>query len=297
MNLKHIIYLVITLFVISSCNRPVAKFLIEESENLQAPTKVKFVNNSNKADEYLWNFGDGDTSTMVNPTHKYTMSGNYTIELIAKKGNKTNKEQMEMHIQAPEICLILLETPFGEMEIELFDETPKHRDNFIKLAEEGFYEDLLFHRVISGFMLQGGDPKSKGAKAGKNLGSGGPGYQIEAEFNPEFVHLKGALAAARTGGPSNPLKKSSGSQFYIVQGNTLTEAQLNQVEQRKGIRYTDEQKKIYTEVGGTPFLDMEYTVFGRVVNGFDVIDKIAKSKTNKSNRPDEDVWMKVRVVK
>ncbi len=297
MNFKHLIYLVITLFVISSCNRPVAKFLIEESENLQAPTKVKFVNNSKKADEYLWNFGDGDTSTMVNPIHKYTMSGNYTIELIAKKGNKTNKEHIKMHIQAPEICLILLETLFGEMEIELFDETPKHRDNFIKLAEEGFYEDLLFHRVISGFMIQGGDPKSKGAEEGKNLGSGGPGYQIEAEFNPEFVHLKGAIAAARTGGPSNPLKKSSGSQFYIVQGNKLTEAQLNQVEQRKGIRYTDEQKKVYTEVGGTPFLDMEYTVFGRVINGFDVIDKIAKAKTNKSNRPDEDVWMKVKVVK
>lgn len=297
MNFKLLIYLVITLFVISSCNRPTAKFLIEGSENLKAPVKVKFVNNSKKADQYLWNFGDGDTSTLVNPTHQYVMSGNYTIELIAKKGKKTNTEHVKMHVQAPEICLVLLETPFGEMEIELFDETPKHRDNFIRLAEEGFYENLLFHRVISGFMIQGGDPVSRGAKKGKSLGSGGPGYQIDAEFNPEFVHLKGALAAARTGGPSNPLKQSSGSQFYIVQGNKLTQEQLNQVEHRKGIHYTDGQKKIYKEVGGTPFLDMEYTVFGRVVNGLDVIDKIAKAKTNKSNRPDEDIWMKVKVVK
>lgn len=297
MNFKFLIYLIISLFVISSCNRPVANFLIEGSENLKAPAKVKFVNNSKKADEYLWNFGDGDTSTLVNPTHQYVMSGNYTIELIAKKGGKTNAEHVKMHIKAPEKCLVLLETPYGEMEIELFDETPKHRDNFIKLAEEGFYDNLLFHRVISGFMIQGGDPMSKGAKKGKSLGSGGPGYQIDAEFNPEYVHLKGALAAARTGGPSNPLKRSSGSQFYIVQGNKLTEEQLTQVEHRKGIHYTDDQKRTYMEVGGTPFLDMEYTVFGRVVKGLDVIDKIAKVKTNKSNRPDEDVWMKVKVVK
>ena len=295
--MKHYLYAIVILIFITSCNRPIAKFIIDNNKDLHAPSKVKFTNESQKAENYLWDFGDGDTSSLVNPTHKYLMSGNYTIELIAKKGNKTAKKHINLHIQAPEICLVILETPFGEMEIELYDETPKHRDNFIKLAEKGYYDNLLFHRVIDGFMVQGGDPKSKNAASGKRLGSGGPGYLIDAEFNPELVHLKGALAAARTGGSSNPEKKSSGSQFYIVEGNKLTEAQLKQIENKKGIHYTAEQKKIYMEEGGTPFLDMDYTVFGRVIKGLDVIDKITKSKIDRANRPVEDVWMKIKVIK
>jgi len=179
----------------------------------------------------------------------------------------------------------------------LYDNTPKHRDNFTKLADEGFYDGLLFHRVINGFMIQGGDPGSKNATKNKRLGSGGPGYQIDAEFNPENIHIKGALAAARMGDAVNPEKKSSGSQFYIVQGNKLTEAQLKQIENRKGIHYTEEQKKLYMETGGTPFLDMDYTVFGRVIEGLDVIDKIAKAKTGQGNRPVKDIWMKIKVIK
>jgi peptidyl-prolyl cis-trans isomerase B (cyclophilin B) len=186
----------------------------------------------------------------------------------------------------------------GTMTIQLYDVTPKHRDNFITLAEEGYYDGLLFHRVIYGFMAQGGDPNSKDAKPKAGLGSGGPGYQVDAEFNAKYVHTKGALAAARTGGSGNPKKKSSGSQFYIVHGKKVSEGQLNQLEVQKGIKYTEEQRAAYTEQGGTPFLDMEYTVYGMVVKGLDVVDAIAEVKTGKSDRPLEDVKIKsVRVIK
>ena len=187
-----------------------------------------------------------------------------------------------------------VETDFGTMKLKLYNSTPKHRDNFIKLAKEGFYEDLLFHRVISGFMAQGGDPNSKDAPPGMALGSGGPGYQIDAEI--ARPHIKGALAAARTGGPSNPEKRSSGSQFYIVQGQIQTDAQLNQTERQKGIQYNEEQRRLYKEIGGAPFLDMDYTVYGEVVEGLEIIDQMCAVATDRGNRPVEDMKMKVRIV-
>lgn len=188
----------------------------------------------------------------------------------------------------------LIETDFGNMKVLLYDHTPKHKENFIKLAKEGFYEDLLFHRIIPSFMIQGGDPQSRGAAPGTNLGSGGPGYLIDAEIGSP--HVRGALAAARTGGASNPEKKSSGSQFYIVQGQSQTEASMSSWEQRKGIKYNEAQRKLYMEKGGRPDLDMEYTVFGEVVEGLDVIDKIAAVKTGRANRPVEDVKMNVKML-
>ena len=155
-------------------------------------------------------------------------------------------------VKAPETCLVEIETPQGNMLVQLYDETPLHRDNFLKLAEDGFYNDLIFHRVIDGFMIQGGDPNSRDAPPGANLGSGGPGYQIAAEFNESHIHLKGALAAARTGDGVNPERKSSGSQFYIVQGNPVNENMLEMVGVRNGIEYSPDQRKAYAEVGGTP---------------------------------------------
>ena len=284
------------IFLLASCNRPVAKFSVKPVKNLQAPAKVQFENQSKRAVDYVWKFGDGDTSHLVNPEHKYLMSGKYIVELTAKKGKKTAKRQKELYIKPPEKCMVVIETPYGDMEVELYDETPKHRDNFIKLAEKGFYDSLLFHRVIKGFMIQGGDPQSRNASPNKNLGSGGPGYQLDAEIRPDLIHVKGALAAARLGDRVNPEKRSSGSQFYIVQGRKLTEEQLRQIEEHKGIKYTDEQKKLYLQLGGTPFLDGEYTVFGRVVSGLDVLDKIASVKTKRADRPVKDVWMKIKVV-
>jgi peptidyl-prolyl cis-trans isomerase B (cyclophilin B) len=297
MNIKYLYFAIFVLLVLGSCNRPVAKFIIEKKGELNAPAKVEFVNQSQKADKYYWDFGDGDTSNVENPEHNFIMSGNYTIELTAKKDKKANSTKQKLHIKPPVKCLVLIQTPYGDMIAELYDNTPKHRDNFTKLVDESFYNGLLFHRVINGFMIQGGDPDSKNAAKGKRLGAGGPGYQIDAEIIPENIHIKGALAAARMGDAVNPEKRSSGSQFYIVQGNKLTENQLQQIENRKGIHYTDEQKKLYMKIGGTPFLDNDYTVFGRVIEGLDVIDKIAKAKTDRGNRPVEDIWMKIYVIK
>lgn len=189
--------------------------------------------------------------------------------------------------------MVEITTDYGKIKIRLYNETPAHRDNFIKLAKEGFYNDLLFHRVIKGFMIQGGDPTSKGAAPDKQLGMGDNGYTIPAEFNKNLIHKKGALCAARTG---NPQKASSGCQFYIVQGNIMTDAQLDQMEQQKGFKYTEAQRAIYKKMGGTPMLDQDYTVYGEVVEGLDVIDKIAAVKTAPGDRPVKDVKMKVRVI-
>ncbi|MCL4156698.1 UNVERIFIED_CONTAM: hypothetical protein GTU68_030514 [Idotea baltica] len=175
----------------------------------------------------------------------------------------------------------MIETSMGDIKVELYDSTPGHKANFIKLANEGFYDGLLFHRVMGGFMIQGGDPNSKS--------SGGPGYTIPAEIEDNLVHYKGALAAARQGDQVNPRKKSSGSQFYLVHGGPVSEQSLNRQEQQTGVIYSDEIRKKYYEVGGTPFLDFGYTVFGQVIEGFDVLDAIATSKTKPGDRPEEDI--------
>lgn len=188
-------------------------------------------------------------------------------------------------------------TDFGTMKVRLYDETPLHRDNFLKLANEGFYDGLLFHRVIRNFMIQGGDPNSKNAGPDAQLGGGGPGYTIPAEFNPALYHKKGALAAARMGDQVNPQKASSGSQFYIVQGSVMDEQKLGMMTAQSGVKYSPEQIQAYTTIGGTPFLDGQYTVFGEVVEGLDVIDKIAAVQTRPGDRPVQDVKMTIRVVK
>ncbi|MBK8626768.1 MAG: peptidylprolyl isomerase [Saprospiraceae bacterium] len=184
-----------------------------------------------------------------------------------------------------------IETEFGKMEIHLLNSAPLHKANFKKLANEGFYNDLLFHRVIDGFMIQGGDPQSKGAEASAPLGSGGPGYTIPAEIGTP--HFKGMLSAARQGDAVNPKKESSGSQFYIVHGQPVTDHELDAMEKSKGFKYSPAQREKYKKVGGTPMLDGDYTVFGEVVSGQDVIDKIAKVEKDSRDRPLKDVKMKV----
>jgi peptidyl-prolyl cis-trans isomerase B (cyclophilin B) len=187
-------------------------------------------------------------------------------------------------------------TDSGVIVIRLYDKTPKHRDNFIKLANEHFFDSLLFHRVINGFMIQGGDPQSKNAQPGAMLGSGDVGYLVPGEFDTTLFHKKGALAAART---SNPEKASSGCQFYIVQGKKYTDDELNMVEMQKGIKYSPKKRNIYKTIGGTPILDMDYTVFGEVESGLEVIDKIASVPTNgyPYDRPLGDVRMYIEVIK
>ena len=244
--------------------------------------------------------------------------------------------------------IVLIKTDYGNMKVRLYDETPLHRDNFIKLTEEGFFNGTLFHRVIKDFMIQGGDPDSKNANPGQRLGNGGPGYKIPAEMHfPELFHKKGVIAAAREGDRVNPEKMSSGSQFYIVQGKKITDEQLDKVEagvnamrkqqirfrvmseykgkllklqqEQKFDEFTALQKKIqeevdkeaaqnrfvipenirdvYKTIGGTPHLDSNYTVFGEVIEGLNVIDSIAAVQTDRYDRPVKDVRMTIEVVK
>lgn len=189
---------------------------------------------------------------------------------------------------------IKITTDKGVIVIRLYDATPLHRDNFIKLVKENFYDSLLFHRVINQFMIQGGDPTSKNAQPGQFLGNGGSDMErIPAEFNKNLIHKKGVLAAARDG---NPQKASSACQFYIVQGKKSTDQELNAIEQNRGIPYTTEQRNIYKTIGGTPFLDMNYTVFGEVERGLEVVDKIAVVATDQNNRPINDIKMKIEIV-
>lgn len=238
------------------------------------------------------------------------------------------------------MATVKISTTLGDITVRLYDETPLHRDNFVKLASEGYYEGTLFHRVIKNFMVQGGDPNSKGAAAGVHLGTGGPNYTIPAEFNMNLIHKKGALAAARQGDEVNPEKRSSGSQFYIVTGEVYSAGKLTQMERQMaqqqlqsifddlvvanrdkildlrkkrdnaGLmklqeelqqqtkakakemgepKYSDAQREVYTTVGGTPFLDQNYTVFGEVIEGIEVVDKIQEAKTQPGDRPVEDI--------
>jgi len=186
---------------------------------------------------------------------------------------------------------VLLQTTLGDIVLRLSDSTPLHRDNFLKLVKTGYYDSVLFHRVIQNFMIQSGDPNSKQAAPGQPLGAGGPGYRIPAEFRSTLFHKKGVIAAARD---NNPEKASSGSQFYIVQGKIFTDAGLDSVEtfRLNGRKIPPEQREVYKTVGGVPHLDQAYTVFGEVISGIDVVDKIASVQTSKGadrDRPMEDV--------
>ena len=189
---------------------------------------------------------------------------------------------------------VLMKTTMGDMVIRLSDSTPLHRDNFLKLVKVGFYDSVLFHRVIKDFMIQGGDPNSKRAAAGKPLGDGSLGYTIPAEFRKTLFHKKGVLAAARMGDNVNPAKESSASQFYIVQGKIFSDAGLDSVERFRlnGRKIPAEQREVYKTIGGTPHLDQSYTVYGEVVIGLEVIDKIAAVQTSRAqdrDRPLQDV--------
>ena len=239
---------------------------------------------------------------------------------------------------------VKIETMLGDIVVRLYDETPIHRDNFVKLAKEGYYDGTLFHRVIKNFMIQGGDPDSKGAPAGKMLGVGGPDYTLQAEIQDGLFHKRGALAAARQGDEVNPERRSSGSQFYIVWGQVYNENQLRQFSKqlrmqkvqdvfhalasdhraeimqmrrdrnRDGLQalqeqliaeaenkvgktgLTDEQLKLYSTLGGTPHLDGQYTVFGEVEEGLDVVEMIQNSATGRGDRPVDDIEMKLVLI-
>ena len=223
--------------------------------------------------------------------------------------NENTKSQAEVSDSSAALSRqVRIETSFGDMVVELSDSTPAHRDNFIELASNGFYDSLLFHRVIKGFMVQGGDPNSRGADLSQRLGMGGPGYTVPAEIRKDHLHFKGALSAARQGDQANPERASSGSQFYLVHGRTFNEVELaniaaradranEQFNQNEKFEYSEETIKRYMEEGGAPFLDNQYTVFGQVISGLDLIDSIAAVKTGAGDRPMEDVIMTMEVIR
>ena len=194
------------------------------------------------------------------------------------------------------VYYVKIETTYGDIVVKLYNETPKHRDNFLKLVKEGTYDGVLFHRVIQNFMIQGGDPNSRNAKKGEMLGNGELGYTLPAEFVPSLYHKKGALAAARQADQVNPEKRSSSCQFYIVQGEKWDAEKLKRVETSMGKSFTKEQAEVYATLGVTPFLDGDYTVFGEVVEGLEVVDKIAAVACGPMNRPLEDVKMKMTII-
>ena len=183
--------------------------------------------------------------------------------------------------------MFVIHTDYGDITGMLYNDTPEHRDNFIKLVESGWYNGSTFHRVIQNFMIQGG---------GKEDGTVDVGYTLPAEIMPDHIHKKGALAAARQGDAVNPQKRSSGSQFYLVQGQVWTDQDLANFELRKNCEYTPEQKKLYKTLGGTPHLDFEYTVFGEVIDGLDVIDKIAAVQTGQRDKPIKDIPMTMEII-
>lgn len=262
------------------------------------------------------------------------------VKAVATNDDVTTSEDKTMTIDLVNTTRVLLETTYGEIELALYNETPQHRDNFVKLVKEGAYDGVLFHRVINNFMIQTGDPDSKNATPDALLGSGGPGYDLPAEIvYPKLFHKRGALAAAREGDETNPERKSSGSQFYIVTGRRYSEYQLNVMLERLAdqskamkfqtlareryseienlqaqgdttalmnlenelirqteewyaknpVQFTQQQIDAYSTVGGTPHLDGTYTVFGEVVKGMDVVDKIQNVATGQNDRPVDDV--------
>lgn len=207
----------------------------------------------------------------------------FTLSLNAQKDSTLKKKDRKRDV--------LIQTTMGDMVVRLSDSTPLHRDNFLRMVKIGYFDSLLFHRVIKEFMIQGGDPESKRAAKGQPLGSGGPSFRIPAEFRPGLFHKKGVIAAARN---NNPEKASSPSQFYIVQGKKYTDAELDNLEKTRleGRSIPLVQREVYKTLGGTPQLDQNYTVFGEVVKGLEVVDKIAGVETSKGpdrDRPLEDV--------
>ncbi len=209
-----------------------------------------------------------------------------TPRVYAQKNNNKQKTKTPM---------VLISTDYGNITLKLYDETPGHRDNFIKVVNSGYLDSTLFHRIISSFMIQGGEPDPTFVAQGKM--KSGSEYTIPAEINDNLYHKKGALAAARMGDMVNPTKASSGTQFYIVQGRKYSEQELNGMEAQMAYQFPASHRLDYTTIGGTPFLDRNYTVFGEVVEGLDVIDKIAAAKTGPGDRPASPIKMKVTLIK
>jgi cyclophilin family peptidyl-prolyl cis-trans isomerase len=230
--------------------------------------------------------GFAQTKTDKNATKKIPV----TSSTINNNGNVATASSEEKLA----VIRVKISTDLGDIVVQLSNKTPKHRDNFVRLVNEHFYDSLLFHRIIKNFMIQGGSPASKNAAPGKFVGAGDVSYTIPAEFDSSLYHKRGSLAAARN---DNPDKASSGCQFYIVQGKIMSNSELDIIEKENGVYFSSAKRMTYKMIGGTPVLDMKYTVFGEVESGMDVVDKIAATQTDGNSRPLSDIKMKMEVMK
>lgn len=272
---RILIYCICTAFLVS-CSRPVAHFTISESR--QVPAELSFSNSSEKAQAYSWYIDDKLVSEEEDMKQLFLHSGRYNIRLEVTDGKKTDDISKELVLGPPDDCIVWMETSKGNMAFKLLEGTPIHRKNFLYKIESGYYKNKVFHRVIDGFMIQGG--RSSDGAAAKT---------IQAEIKSSNVHTRGALAAARMPDAMNPEKASSDVEFYIVQGRKIDEEGLLNMASEKLLDYTDEQISTYLHRGGAPQLDMEYTVFGYLVFGDEVIDRIASAKTDVNDKPIEDI--------
>lgn len=266
-----------------ACAKPVSDFIIV-SDNRTAPTNVTLKNTSVGADTYAWIVNKDTISKGTNASHLFLNSGRHSIELLSSKGNKQSKSKKEIILSAPNICMVHMKTNYGPLTLALSEETPLHRDNFIDLVSAGYYNNIRFHRVIDGFMIQAGDESTRVNK--KRIKHP---ETVEQEINDNLIHHRGALAAARMPDNMNPDRASSGTQFYIVDGISLTEESLLDTSNDRLTEYSKEQIQKYISEGGAPQLDGGYTVFGYLVDGYDTLEKISQVKTVNADFPEDNV--------
>ncbi len=275
---KQLLSSLIILTLLSACSRPVARFSADN--DLETGKPVRFVSDSENAESYKWYIDDEEVASNEDLEYLFLGSGRHNIRLEARKGTSSHSIEKEVLVSASDECRYLIRTNMGDMLIALYEETPRHLKNFVELVEKGFYTDRIFHRVIEGFMIQGGSAQGT-SFAGRK--------EIRQEILTDFVHHKGAVAAARMPDDINPEKESSGTQFYIVHGRQVNESTLLDYASEKLIDYSDEQIEKYLANGGTPQLDGEYTIFAYLLDGYDTLDKIAAVDTDKNDKPLADV--------
>lgn len=277
-------FLLFSCLFLWQCAKPIAGFVQKSESKLVVPAKVYFENTSENVSSYSWEVNGKVLSSDKHLEHTFYDSGRNSVVLIAKEGNKTTRKESIFYVEPPTFCTVLIQTTEGDLILELSEKTPGHLKNFSDLVESGFYNGIFFHRIIDDFMIQCGGNENR--NSGKRHTTP---PEIPHEIGNELLHYKGALAAARNPDDINPTKASSGSQFYIVDGRSLDSDRMQKIQQEKLFDYTDEQLEKYIAMGGAPQLDGEYTVFGHLISGFEVLDRLARTDTDKYDKPINDI--------
>ena len=282
--MKQLLFFTFSLFVFTQCGRPVALFELDDLE-YDAPVLINIINHSKNAESYQWLIDGYQISESMHLRHIILESGNYNLELKASKGKRSSSIVQKIYVRAPKHCSVYMNTSKGEMTFVLNENTPVHLQNFIDLVEQGYYNGIMFHRVIDGFVIQAGDDTARRDNE-KNFKSN---TEIPNEINTRDIHVRGALAAARMPDNLNPERASSGTQFYVVDGRELELDDLKRFEASKLVNYSREQIEAYLENGGAPQLDEQYTVFGYLIHGKEVLEEISRVKTDERDKPIDPV--------